>query len=373
MDLKELAFLEGIPFEVYDNDPENWSNILIKLYLILYIENFSRGYCTPKKIELDEITFDKFDYIKNKIRKNIHLITLLHLGLPEPFICSKNRDMKYNLKFPIVQGNFYNSSQHIITYYSPGSGGNFLLNCFYFSDDISCVGVDFCEFFLNKIDINEIVMNIVNDVKVNYSEIYEFKDFVTVTKFNTVKEKLNYAISKTKSQITWTDPGLDLNFDEEPKYNFYVSHLSMKETINSELKIWPNCKTIIHFKNTRLFKNIRKYPSCFWWSSSDDTYKEKKTLLQFIEQPQENKQCVMDKLNDEIQINSVCSLDSKKTFYVWDTNWYFSEKDTLTHIKELYEILSLSGFNEDAISKYYNVWIKTMSDLKTKALNEVTK
>jgi hypothetical protein len=80
----------------------------------------------------------------------------------------------------------------------------------------------------------------------------------------------------------------------------------------------------------------------------------------------------MNKLNDKIQINSLCSLNSKRIFYVWDTNWYFSEEDVITHIKQLYEILSLSGFNGDAISKYYNVWIKTMNDLKVKSLNETT-
>ena len=25
-------------------------------------------------------------------------------------------------------------------------------------------------------------------------------------------------------------------------------------------------------------------------------------------------------------------------FYVWDTNWYFSEEDTVSYVKELYEM-----------------------------------
>ena len=361
-----LAFFQGLPFELYDKDPENWSRVLMKLYSIYLVVYFSAECPTPKKVELNRIMFDKFESDVDKIINYIQLHTFLHLGLNKIFVNPKR----------ILYGNDYNSSQNIFITYPGQSGGNFLRNCLHFSDDISCVGIDFCESFLNKIDINKIVMDIMNDVKVDYSKVDEFKNFIKFTELNTVKEKLNYIILKTKSQVTWRDPSLDLNVDRAPQYNFHVSHLPIDEIISSELKIWPNCKTIIYFKNSNLFANIRKYPFWFWWSGGCYNYEKpinKETFLQFIERPQEHKQYAMDKLDDKIQINSFCNLDSKRTFYVWDTNWYFSEKDTITHIKELYEILSLSGFNEDAISKYYNVWIKTMSDLKTKALNEITK
>ena len=70
--------------------------------------------------------------------------------------------------------------------------------------------------------------------------------------------------------------------------------------------------------------------------------------------------------NDYIFIGTYKGSDYKD-YITARTNW-----QGVNYIKELYELLSLPGFKENAISKYYNAWIKTMNNLKTKSLNEVT-
>lgn len=352
-----MAFYEGLPFELYDDDPENWNHTLLKLYSMRLILECS----TSKKFQLYEIILHKFESNILKIRKYIQLRILLHLGLPKTLVdCTRT-----------MEGNDYNSNQHVLIEFPRGSGGNFLRNCLHLSDDISCVGIDFCDSFLN---INKTIFN---EVKINEFEDsikqIDLNNQIKFKKLNTTKKKLNYIISKTKSQVTWTDPILYLDINNTSKYNFHTNHFSINEIMNSELQIWPNCKTVIYFKNARLFEYMRKYPLWFLCRSYDNDHQKlttKETFLQFIDRPQKHKKYVMNKLNDKTQVNSFSDLELKKTFHIWDTNWYFSEEETISYIKELYEILSLSGFDEDAISKYYNIWIKTMSNLKSKALNE---
>jgi hypothetical protein len=330
MNLKgEIEFVEKVFHEIYSKNFQKWNSVLSKLYLIEFLhENLGRYFTS----QLKEKIFDN----AVKIRKTITL---------------------------------WNIHTNIFIRYSPGSGGNFLQNCLYCSDNFSCIGMSFSELdCVSKIEK-------INDV----SQFYELISFINRQELNSAEEKVNYLISQTKSQVVWTDPKLikKMQLPEIDEYNIDADDSSIDKIIDHDLKVWPNCKTVIYFKNTKLFIELRRYNMWVWWSGAFKNLKNgntmtQETLLKFIESPQRHKKIIMDKFNDIVQINSHCDLTSKVTFYMWDTNWYFSEEDTITHIKELYKILHLSGFDENAISKYYNVWIKTMSDLKTKALNEVT-
>lgn len=370
---KQIAFNMGLPLEVYDKNPEDWNCMLLTIYSIYLVQELN-GY---SKIKMSEKTLNKFASEAQKIKNYIELKTTLYLGLHQVF---SNPEKLINNRFP--QGNNYNSNLNILMNFPQGAGGHFLRNCLYFSDDISCIGSDFCHYSFNKEYIDEVILNIVNNKKIDYSQVDEFKYFLRFKELNKIEDKLNHIISETKSQRVWVDPCLNLN-SQIDQYNIHTLHdMSISDIVNYELSVWPNCKVVIHFKNSNLFTSLRKYPKWFlehhdvpWFMKDieiDFSNYTKETFLNFIDQPQEHKKNIMNKLNDKVQINSLCNLNSKRILYAWDTNWYLSERDTIDHIKELYKILSLSGFNKDAISKYYNVWIKTMNDLKVKSLNEIT-
>jgi hypothetical protein len=313
LSFRDMSFYFGIPYDLYDQDPEKWDKV-IKI-LILQED-------TDKRIWW----WDLWPWIQNIVFK--HISTSFFLKRPLPQLIAFSND--------------YNSDKNIIISYSAGSGGHFLRNCLYFNDS-SC-----CCFF------------------------YSWPN-ISVSTLDNIEEKLNYIISETEDQSVWEDPRLQLNCKlQDHKISIVIFHdISIEEILLDGLQVYPNCKTIIYYKNTKLFTWLRQYNHYADWAKKYDTIC-KRTILQFIKKSQETKKKLIDLCNDKTQVYSHCYIDSKITCYVWDTNWYFSEKDTIDHIKELYELLSLPRFNENAISKYYNVWIKTLSDLKTKALNEIT-
>lgn len=308
---RDMAFYFGIPYDLYDQDPEKWDKV---------IKIFIRNMEAAERLNI---------LLENKVRNLIF----------------KHKGIDTSLKHMYLQAsNHYNSDKNVIISYAQGSGGHFLSNCLYFNDSSRC-----CFF-------------------------YRWIPDISVSTLDNIEEKLNYIISETEDQSVWKDSTLELNCKvQDHKILITKFHvISMEKTLLDGLQVYPNCKTIIYYKNTKLFKYLRQYSRYIWWGVNECFLSSKQTILQFIKKPQETKKKLIDLYNDKDQVYSHCYIDSKITFYVWDTNWYFSERDTIDHIKELYELLSLPGFDENAISKYYNVWIKTLDDLKTKALNEIT-
>jgi hypothetical protein len=330
LSFKDMAWYRGIPYDLYDQDPEKWNKI-IKL-----CEHYE-----PNGLLLGTD-------LGTQVQEHILDVAFKYQGLPN------------SGSFVFPTSNDYNSDKNIIISYPEGCGGNFLLNCLYFNDSSSCTTSP----FLTTPKCTDI----------------------SVSTLDNIEEKLNYIISETEDQSIWTDPIIKLNCKvQDHKILITTGHLSgiedtLLEGLQAYLNLWqyfhlyPNCKTIIYYKNTKLFKCLREYEKYSPWvgDKSVGVGTVKQTILSFIKKSQETKKKLIDLCNDEDQVYSHCYIDSKITCHVWDTNWYFSEKDTIDHIEELYELLSLPGFNENAISKYYNVWIKTLDDLKTKALNETT-
>lgn len=365
---RDMAFYLGIPYDLYDQDPEKWDKV-IKIFIRNRDMAISLDMAFYFKIPYDLYDQDPEKWPRSrswgKVIKTHLLMTdtgnwelvydKIQLYLNEmQYLIFKHRGIDTSHKIEIWQvymsSNDYNSDKNIIINYPAGSGGNFLKNCLYFNDSSSCTTPPF--FTTSKCTD------------------------ILVSTLDNIEEKLNYIISETEDQHIWTDPQIELNYKvQDHKILITNGHwCGIEDTLLDGLQIYPNCKTIIYYKNTKLFRSLREYSGVYWWDVDEDKsiLRSKQTILQFIKKSQETKKKLIDLCNDEDQVYSHCYIDSKITFYVWDTNWYFSEKDTIDHIKELYELLSLPGFDENAISKYYNVWIKTLSDLKTKALNEIT-
>lgn len=335
--LIDTIFYFGIPYDLYDQDPEKWNKVL-KIFL----------HCQPNGRLFG--TFSGLQFKVHVCRDIVFKYRGLHLVLISSVITRWARSLLQSDSNFSLSNNYnkYNIDKDVIITYQGGSGGHFLLNCLYLNDSSSCTTPPF--FTTSKCTD------------------------ILVSTLDNIEEKLNYIISRTEDQHIWTDPRIELNYKvQDHKIMITAEHLGGIEDILEELQIYPNYKykIIIYYKNTKLFKYLREYEKYSPWPVVG-MVTVKQTILQFIKKPQETKKKLIDLYNDKDQVYSHCYIDSKITFYVWDTNWYFSERDTIDHIKELYELLSLPGFDENAISKYYNVWIKTLDDLKTKALNEIT-
>jgi len=340
LSFRDMSFYCGIPYDFYNRDPEKW-NKLIKILILL-----------PEQDA--DLRWNVMSLLGDKIQE--------YLGLPfstedgfvswDPNDYESNRSytdklLDINEKEVSDMSNDSPRNKNVIISFEGGSGANFLRNCLHFSDSVPCISSPF-------------------DITSSHTNLL-------VSTLDNIEEKLNYIISETKDQSVWTDPKLYLNCkSQDNKILITLLHQDIEKTLSYTSEVVPNCKTIIFYKNTTLFKYLREYTGAYVWDVDKSTVGAKQTILQFTKKSQETKKRTIDLCNDKTQVYSHCYIDSKITFYVWDTNWYFSEKDTINHIEELYELLSLSGFNENAISKYYNMWIKTLDDLKTKTLNETT-
>jgi len=235
--------------------------------------------------------------------------------------------MKNHDPYEFLRKTLANTDKVIIMYYPVGAGGLFLNNCLNLSNDISCFDT------------------------------------------NNIQEKLQLLISETKSQgIIWDDPSLESTSAKQ--YNILLNHPypSLKKCLSEDLKSWSNCNKIIYFKNSKLFVELR---SCNL--NEKDIFEKKKlkmSPLEFVNSSEEIKYKLINQFNDKEQLYSYCSSNTKRVFYVWDTGWYFSLNETLIHIKELYDILNLSGFNSDVISEYYKVWINKIDQLKIETMQK---
>lgn len=95
------------------------------------------------------------------------------------------------------------------------------------------------------------------------------------------------------------------------------------------LNVWRNAKVIV-FTNTANFKRLRNH------KNNDSDWK------------------VWD-----YEISSLIeSSNIKNKIYYFNNNHYFSENDTIDQIRNLYNDLGLSNFNEDYIREYYKNWIR---------------
>lgn len=95
------------------------------------------------------------------------------------------------------------------------------------------------------------------------------------------------------------------------------------------LDVWKNAKLIV-FTNTANFNRLRNH-------SGKDTYQK-----------------VWDS-----EINSLIEkVGIQNKIFYFNNNNYFSEDDTIEEIRNLYNCLHLSDFNEQYIREYYKNWIK---------------
>lgn len=49
--------------------------------------------------------------------------------------------------------------------------------------------------------------------------------------------------------------------------------------------------------------------------------------------------------------------------FIWDVNWYLSEDDTANNVKRLYDVLGFDDYDDDTIRNMYRVWIESLDSI----------
>lgn len=244
-----------------------------------------------------------------------------------PSVCYYNQsDDLYHLGIKKFYNGFkYNrdTNKVILIIFDGGSGGNFLANCLSFNDKVATTIKDKIQFCKNKIDNIDLIWN---DFQIN-------------------------------------------NLLNDQKYFFILDHPLNKHVISEHLKYWKN-PNIIYFKNTKLFRKLRR---CVWSLVGeedvifevDDLNEKFKTFSEFSKLNHNEKTKIIEKYSDKNQLYSQSLLTNKRSTYVWDTNWFLEYEDTIENLKKLYGVFDLGNVDEQTIKEYYNYWMNKIDNIKT--------
>ncbi len=228
----------------------------------------------------------------------------------------------------------------LFIYYKSGAGGLFLANCLALSEQVYTLHSTLdskIEYLNNSLEKQELFWN----------DVYLIPPII---EYDTPEH-----VHKNRYTII---------FDHDPK------------NIKLHLKHWNNLD-VIYFTNPDLFCKVRRllknYDGVFVKDSveyiKDCDEKMIPSSINGFSSLEKEKQIKLKNIfKSGENLNNFCFLKNKKLFYVWDTNWYFSEDCTIMQIKELYEHLNFPDFHEDVVRSYYKKWILKLDDLRSKEI-----
>lgn len=248
-------------------------------------------------------------------------------------------ELKYNRN--VLKRRFYDRDYEkvIVLFFQSGAGGLFLTNCLSLSNSV-------CSSFIRTSDKVKLWYKYLNSQKIFWNDLY---------------------LNNYSPEVLF-DHDLDWG-NTTDGYFFIYEHLY--ENIPLHLEFWNN-GSIIYFKNPDLFCKIRKLLKNIDGELAHKSYEplmpDKKeypipsSFSDFFKLSIEEQEKLKNAYaRDDSELESY--LKDKKFLYVWDTNWYFSEEDTVTHIRELYDIFGLENFNEELVSLFYRMWISKLDKL----------
>lgn len=257
-------------------------------------------------------------------------------------------DIEYQRKE--LRRSFYDRDYEkvIILFFQSGAGGLFLANCLSLSNSV-------CSSFIDINEKVELLDKYLDSQGTFWNDLYIN---------NYYPEAFNSDLENRKERIWHTVDG------------YFFVHEHEAKNIPVHFDFWSNCN-MIYFKNPDLFCKIRKLLKNFdgrvGYMSYEPLQPNKKeypipsSFSEFFKLSVKE-QNELKKAYKSADLYSGSFLKNKKLFCVWDTNWYFSEEDTVTHIKELYDLFGFSDFNKDAISNYYLKWISKLDELSQKGI-----
>lgn len=277
----------------------------------------------------------------------------------------------------------FQTSNIVIVCYPASAGGKFLINCLGLSNDAVFQDSKLAEKQLNGEFSQEDKIQFLaarltdastncrwTDLGLGCTELFGIPNQVTTDHY-----------AETIQQSAAHLDVIDTLSNSDKKF-FIVAHgLKM---LDAHLGMWPNAK-VIYFYNCQKFINFRakKNAQKIWDSLKGSSWPElaPASLNAYKETTSLNIQNEIKARNCENALILAYKEDQLRTFIndaqdkykhkvsdaiYWDTDNYFSDSDTITHLKSIYSNLQLGNFNELAIQQYYQHWIKTLTELKDK-------
>ncbi len=233
----------------------------------------------------------------------------------------------------------------IILFFQSGAGGLFLANCLSLS-------ISVCSSFVHLNEKIELLNKYLNSQGTFWNDLY----------LNNYYPEL--FLEQPEEGVWHTTDG------------YFFVHEHEGKNIPLHLDFWNNA-SMIYFKNTDLFCKIRKllknidgkagYISYEPLLPNKEEYPIPHSFSEFFNLSTKEQDDLKNAYRSA-DLYSSSFLKNKKPLYVWDTNWYFSEEDTVTHIKELYDLFGFKDFNEKIITSYYRKWISTLDELSKTAI-----
>lgn len=242
----------------------------------------------------------------------------------------------------------------VIVFYPHYAGGKFLINSLGLSDDAVLQDSKLAEQQLNN----------------NFNQYQKFK-FLS-DKLHNITDHWNdlnlgcYQLFGVSDDAYTKTDNISFNqiiFDivNNNKYFFLVAHTYRQFELY--LKYWKN-PTIIMFENSNKFMLNRLIKI----TPPDELIRYNPDLIDFYKNQ-------FDYFTDRIEKRLLLSTmhqtyiqQFKKTYdkdvYIVDNDIYFNKEKTIGLIRNFYNILNLSDFNEELISEYYTLWITKLEELK---------
>ena len=263
----------------------------------------------------------------------------------------------------------------IIVGHHPGDGANFLISCLSISDDIYYRG------FTKKEKVLHFLSQIYNkDIKWSDPSMWTccFADGISRT------ENYNFYLSENIDKKFIFK--LEYNFNEKIKINKFISQESFLILFENPIIFFSLRNFFDEFGNSNLFSyEISCYPFGFY---PKDDLLNGLSVGQYFDLDKDYKLSLEEKYNRSIfeivrktnvyykthlEIENQIQSFKKQCDYIWNVNWYLSETDTLHNIKNLYDILGLSGYDEKIIKIMYEKWIDKINSTKEKIVYNYNK
>jgi hypothetical protein len=249
-----------------------------------------------------------------------------------------------------------------------GDGANFLIGCLSMSDDIYYRG------FTKKEKLLHFLTKIYNK-----NDKWIDPNIWTCCFGNKILKDPNFKYYLNKQIDKKFIFKLEYNFDQRIKIDKFISQETFLILFKNPVIFFCLRNFFNEFGESGLFLyDVDCYPYGFY---PKDDFLNKLSVNQYIEVQQDHKILLEEKYNMLIpeiikKTNFYCKTHSniqhqiqlfeKHCNYVWDVNWYLSEKDTLNNIEKLYNILGLSGYDEKVIKIMYEKWIGKINSTKEK-------
>lgn len=244
------------------------------------------------------------------------------------------------------------SDKIIIVFFQSGAGGLFLSNCLSLSSSV-CSPHSLKE----KVRLWDKYLDKQN--KFFWNDLY----------LSTIPEIGNIAQSGVSSTGYY---GNFFMFEHEPEniqlhYDFWTNNPSMIYFRNSDLfckirRVMKNIDGNFKFKSyEKLVPDLIKYPIPKTFSQFFNFSKEKQEEYIHVYKRYKLKYAgIGDMATFEPPAGP--NYVNGKLFYIWDTNWFFSETETINRLRELYEVFEYDDFHEKILSFFYKKWMGKLNE-----------